>query len=257
MILAAAAGGGCRQIAGYGSEDSLQDTRQSDAGDTLLEANPPSDASAWQDTVISDVAAAEAESGFAPDGSRGPEVVSAEGAPQETSSCDLDAGGIDLDPDPGFETASASAGWSCFGGCLFQVTTAAAHCGTHSGEAMHRTAFYQGPAYDLPTDGGGTYDISAWVMQNGPAPLNLLINMKTVCPSAEDAGQDAAPVTMYPFVGGTDFPAGSNTWVFLSGQAIVAGGCTTAQLYLSQNETDFEGGVGPDLFIDGVDISPQ
>ncbi|MDP9149930.1 MAG: hypothetical protein M3O36_08340 [Myxococcota bacterium] len=134
--------------------------------------------------------------------------------------------------------------WFAFGGCDFQVTSARAHCGTHSARCAVRAAAFQGPGYEM-TPTPGTYALSAWVLQDGSSPTSLVWNVKLVCVT------NGVATTTYP-PASAPVSAPPKTWVFTSGTFVVPSGCTTAEIYLNQLES--APSILPTLFVDDVYI---
>jgi endo-1,4-beta-xylanase len=135
---------------------------------------------------------------------------------------------------------SGTAGWSAFGAGTLGTSATVAHGGAQSGVDSGRTAEWNGPSYALPTS-AASYTVSAWVYQGGSQSVDLLLTTKLDC----------GGVTSYPTVAGPATVA-PGTWVQLTGQAIVPGGCTAVLLYLDQSPG---GDVFPDLYIDDVEVS--
>jgi hypothetical protein len=258
----------CRQIAGYGGDDVIAvddgdapDGNPYDAPstDSTADDSPSSgDASDDRSDGADALEAAVADAGHDASGDR-------DGGPPPECANPVDASG-NIVPDPGFETANAGADWGGFAGAAFQVTTAAAHCGTHSGEGSGRTHGYQGPAFTFPSITASTYSVSAWVMQDGASDLPLLLNGVATCtPVPSDGGADAAasdagPTTSYPFIG--QATAHPSTWIQIQGLLSLPAGstCSSLEMYLNQYNnvpaTD-AGPTYPNLYIDDVYISPQ
>ncbi len=123
--------------------------------------------------------------------------------------------------------ADPGLGWTGFGGCAFETTSAFAHCGSRSGRCVKRTAAFQGPGYDLPLN-AATYSVSAWVFQDGATATSLLWNGKLVC-----AANGGATTIEYPPIS-LPVSVPPRTWVLTTGIFVVPTGCMTAQLYLNQ-----------------------
>lgn len=127
-------------------------------------------------------------------------------------------------------------GWSAFG-ATFVRTANKFHSGAWSGQSTARTASWQGPAVAVP-NGQGTYQVSAFALQESGSNVPLLLSAKLTCNGA-DAFPTIASVT-----------SATGTWVELAGNLTVPAGCTAAQVYLQQNG----GTTFPDLYLDDVSV---
>ncbi len=227
-------------------------TTQTKSGPEADGAAMPSEAS-LEDWAASPTGDADVEAGGgssteidAPAGGRSAEGGTTEGlAPPDAMDVCLRSGNGNPIVAATFEADDASRSrWFSFGGCGFQVTSARAHCGTHSGKCSGRTAGFQGPGYELPS-AAGTYQLSAWVFQDGSSPTSLLWNVKLVCVT------NGATTTTYP-PASVPVSAPPKTWVLTSGAFVVPSGCTTAEVYL--NQLDTAPSILPSLFADDVYI---
>lgn len=138
----------------------------------------------------------------------------------------LSNGGLELGTD----------GWQAFGGS-FVRTANTFRSGAWSGQSTGRTAAWQGPSLLVPT-GQGTYEISAFALQESGSDLPLVLSAKLTCNGA-DSFPTIASVT-----------AATGTWIELAGNLTIPADCTAAQVYLQQN-----GGTSfPDLYLDDVSV---
>ncbi|MBW8868890.1 MAG: carbohydrate binding domain-containing protein, partial [Acidobacteria bacterium] len=100
--------------------------------------------------------------------------------------------GRNLVGNPNFEAGFAD-GWGVSSGSAVQaVVTTFAHGGTHSLRQYTRQTPATGPRYVLPT-GYARYDVSLWVMQNGTAARDLILQSTYTC--LQGGGAQTPPAT--------------------------------------------------------------
>jgi hypothetical protein len=166
-----------------------------------------------------------------------------------TSQCVTGApdSGANLIVDPGFENGGS--GWFAVGGAgTFGVTSTEAHCGSSSGEVSGRTDYYQGLAYNLPdtTATAASYEVSAWVLQDGAGDLKISIQGSGICGDAARSYFNVAFPILPP-----------DTWMQATGTLSVPADCVQVYLQIVQN-TDLVEDAGPeypDLFADDVYVT--
>jgi hypothetical protein len=155
--------------------------------------------------------------------------------------------GTNLITDPGFENGGT--GWFAVGGGgTFGVTSTEAHCGSDSGEVSGRAESYQGLAYNLPdtTATAASYNVSAWVFQDGAGELKISIQGSGICGDAARSYFNVAFPVLPP-----------NTWMQATGTLSVPVDCVQVYLQIVQN-TDLVEDAGPeypDLFADDVYVT--
>ena len=154
----------------------------------------------------------------------------------------LPQSGANLVDDGGFE--SGTAGWSSWIGSSLATSTAQAHSGSQSMQALGRSSTGQFAVYSLTgkvqTD--TTYAVSAWAFITGASNGTVRLAAKVSCAGQPDA---------YPWLQNNTAVA-PNTWTQLSGNLIIPAGCTPTDVAIFFEGTD----PSVDVYLDDVKVIP-